>query len=216
MARTRGAQKDLLAAADPTLPPSRVIPRPQTEEETIDWAQWFQLDRPIEADIGCGMGRYLLARARLCPETQFLGLELEPARIVHIDVAARRAGIENVRLLQGDALQSLPLLPDGFLHAATVFFPDPWPKHRHWRRRLVQAPFVEAVTRVLAPGAQLTMATDQLSYFSSMEKLLDPDARYERAEVPPRTPEEWTDFEKLFRSKGLPVGEGSWRKRPVP
>lgn len=213
MARTRGAKKDLLASADPSLPPTRVIPRPSAEGETIDWAAFFDLSRPIEADIGCGMGRFLLARSRLNPDVQYLGLELESARIVHIDVAARRAGIENLRLLQGDAMLSLPRLPDGFLRAATVFFPDPWPKRRHWRRRLVQAPFLDAVHRVLAPGGLLHLATDQLNYFADMERLLDPDPRFTRTDVPPRTPDEWTDFEKLFRSKGLPIGEGAWIKQ---
>ena len=215
MARTRGAKKDLLASADPSLPPTRVVPRPQDADGRIDWSQWFDPDRPVEADIGCGMGRFLLARSRMNPGVQYLGLELESARIVHIDVAARREGLENLRLLQGDALLSLPLLPDGFLRAATVFFPDPWPKRRHWRRRLVQAPFLDAVHRVLAPGGLLHLATDQSSYFDSMERLLDPDPRFERVPAPERTPDEWTDFERLFRAKGLPVYEGAWRRRPA-
>ncbi len=212
MARTRGAQKDLKAAADPSLPPPRVIPRPVSPDEAVDWSSFFDPALPVEADIGCGMGRFLLARASANPGVQYLGLELESARVVHIDVAARRAGLTNLRLLQGDALLSLPLLPDAFLRAATVFFPDPWPKRRHWRRRLVQAPFLNAVHRVLAPGGTLRLATDQESYFASMESLLGPDPRFERTPFDPRPQEEWTDFEKLFRAKGLPVYEGAWRK----
>ena len=211
MARTRGAKKDLLASADPTLPPTRVIPRP-AEGETLDWAAWFDASRPVEADIGCGMGRFLLARAKANPDVQFLGLELESARIVHVDVAARRAALDNLRLLQGDALRSLPLLPDASLRVATVFFPDPWPKRRHWKRRLVQAPFLDAIHRVLAPGGLLHLATDQEGYFADMTRLLDGDARFARTETLVREPDEWTDFERLFRSKGLPVFEASFQR----
>lgn len=211
MARTRGAKKDLLASADPSLPPTRVIPRPG-EGESLDWAAWFDPGRPVEADIGCGMGRFLLARARANPDTQYLGLELESARVVHVDVAARRAGLDNLRLLQGDALRSLPLLPDGALRAASVFFPDPWPKRRHWKRRLVQAPFAEAMYRVLLPGGLLHLATDQETYFDQMLGVFGNDSRFERAETLVRGPDEWTDFEKLFRSKGLAVFEASFRR----
>ena len=211
MARTRGAKKDILAAADPSLPPSRVIPRPG-EGESVDWAVWFDAARPVEADIGCGMGRFLLARAAANPDVQYLGLELESARVVHVDVAARRAGLDNIRLLQGDAMLSLPLIPEGFLRAATVFFPDPWPKRRHWKRRLVQAPFIDAVHRVLAPGGLLHLATDQATYFESMLALLGADARFERAETLVRPPEQWTDFERLFRAKGETIGEASFRR----
>lgn len=200
-----------MAAADPTLPPSRVIPKP-ADGEAIDWAAWFDPARPVEADIGCGMGRFLLARAAAFPDVQFLGLELEGARIVHVDVAARRAGLDNIRLLQGDAMLSLPLLPDGFLRAATVFFPDPWPKRRHWKRRLVQAPFLDAMHRVLAPGGLLHLATDQKSYFAQMLDVLGADARFERTETLVRPPEQWTDFERLFRAKGDPIGEASFRR----
>lgn len=211
MARTRGAKKDLLASADPSLPPTRVIPRP-AEGEALDWASWFDPARPVEADIGCGMGRFLLARARANPGVQYLGLELESARIVHVDVAARRAALENLRLLQGDAMRSLPLLPDGCLRAASVFFPDPWPKRRHWKRRLIQAPFVEAMHRVLVPGGLLHLATDQETYFAQMLDVMGADARYARTETLVREPGEWTDFEKLFRGKGLPVYEASFRR----
>ncbi len=256
MARTRGAKKDLKAAADPSLPPTRVIPRPEWKvlispntlnapgaaaayrasnyaaeaaaaepappraaapgsEDAIPWGDYFDLSRPIDADIGCGMGRFILTRAPAHPERQYLGMELESARIVHIDVAARRAGLENLRLLQGDALRTLPLLPDAFLDLATVFFPDPWPKRKHWARRLVQEPFLDAVHRVLKPGALLHLATDQIPYFEDMVRLLSADARFERTETMPRTPEEWTDFERIFRAQGLPIGEGTWRKRGV-
>ena len=211
MARTRGAKKGLLASADPTLPPTRVIPRP-AEGETLDWAAWFDASRPVEADIGCGMGRFLLSRAKAHPDIQFLGLELESARVVHVDVAARRAALENLRLLQGDALRSLPFLPDASLRVATVFFPDPWPKRRHWKRRLVQAPFLDAIHRVLAPDGLLHLATDQEGYFADMTRLLDADARFARTETLVRGPDEWTDFERLFRSKGLPVFEASFRR----
>ena len=215
MARTRGAKKDLIASQDPSLPPTRVIPEP-IGDEVPDWSAWFDPALPVEADIGCGMGRYLLARAAANPSVQYLGIEKEGARVVHVDVAARRAGLENLRLLRGDALLRLPLLPDGFLRAATVFFPDPWPKRRHWRRRLVQAPFLDAIHRVLVPGGTLRLATDQEGYFADMTRLLEADPRFEPTDAPERTPDEWTDFERLFRSKGLPVWEGAWRTRPAP
>jgi len=210
MARTRGASKVFSVVDDPSLPPSLQIPLP-APEEALAWAQWFDADRPVEVDIGCGMGRFIQARATAYPETQFLGVERELARVVKIDVSARRAGIPNLRLLRADALDAVQrLLPPASVSAIYVFFPDPWPKRRHRKRRLVSPVFLDGVHRVLRPGCALHLATDQPEYFQAMRKLLATDPRFTETEAFTRVPAEQTDFELIFRGKGLVIGEASY------
>lgn len=212
MARTRGAAKLFSVADDPSLPPSAQIPRPGPDD-VLDWPRWFDVARPVEVDIGCGLGRFLLARSQAFPETQFLGIERELARVLKIDVAVRRGGIPNIRLLRADALESVVrLLPPASVSAAYVFFPDPWPKRRHRKRRLFSAEFLDGVHRILKPGAGLHVATDQPEYFQDMRKRLDADPRFAVTAPFTRAPEEQTDFELIFRAKGLPVGEASYLK----
>ncbi|MDQ1349591.1 MAG: tRNA (guanine-N7-)-methyltransferase [Acidobacteriota bacterium] len=131
-------------------------------------------ESPWEVEIGFGKGRYLLRRATSEPAGRFLGIEIasEYFRLVARRVARRR--LVNVVLLEGDA-QYLAgtILPRGFARAVHVYFPDPWPKTRHQRRRLFAPESLDLVLGLLAPGGRLYFATDFLAYGEEVRQLLE-------------------------------------------
>jgi len=200
-------------AQDPGLPPTREIAAP-SEDALIDWVSCFDVTRPVEVDVGCGKGRFLLARARRFSEKQFLGVERQDARVARIDVTARREGLANIRLLKADAMKALTVyLPPASVDAVYFFFPDPWPKRKHHKNRLFTPAFLEAVLCILKPYGLLHVATDRPDYGERMVKLLGGDSRLRQIETFERTPEEYTDFELLFRAQGLPVHAASYQKK---
>ncbi len=116
-------------------------------------------------DVGFGDGEALLTSAANHPELDYLGVEVHEPGIGHLLLLLEKAGLTNVRLIARDAVEVVPeLLPDGCLTAANLFFPDPWPKKRHHKRRLVQAPFIGELARALEPGGLLHIATDWADY----------------------------------------------------
>lgn len=169
-------------------------------------------DRPFEVDIGCGKGRFLLEHAAANPEVNFLGIDRMLRRIRRIDRKAVRRGLSNVRLLRMDACYAVSyLLPEKSLSACYVFFPDPWPKKRHYENRLFDRAFLEALDRILLPGGQLHFATDHLPYFEEVCGLLRQDGRLEELEPLELPPAEKSDFELQFIEKT--IGRCSFRRR---
>lgn len=142
------------------------FPRPAERSTAATAAAW-------EVEIGFGKGRFLLRRAALEPEVRFLGIEIagEYFRLVARRLARRR--LANVVLLEGEA-QYLAgaVLPRGFARAVHIYFPDPWPKLRHHRRRLFAPDSLDLVQGLLAPGGRLYFATDFLAYGEEVRQLL--------------------------------------------
>ena len=170
-------------------------------------------DRPMEVDMGCGKGRFLLARAAAHPEVNFLGVDRLLGRLRKIERKARRAGLANVRLLRFDAYYAATyLIPAASVAAYYVFFPDPWPKVRHHRHRLFNEPFMDALARTLVPGGAVHAATDHMPYFHEIARILTSDPRFapEPALLP--SDDERTDFERLFHGV-RPIGRCSVRLR---
>lgn len=153
------------AFAAPTALPEP-FPRPGESSADSPPVAW-------EVEIGFGKGRYLLRRAALEPAARFLGIEIagEYFRLVARRVARRR--LANVVLLEGEA-QYLAgaVLPQGFARAVHIYFPDPWPKLRHHRRRLFAPDSLDLVQGLLAPGGRLFFATDFLAYGEEVRELL--------------------------------------------
>jgi tRNA (guanine-N7-)-methyltransferase len=177
----------------------------------------FDPDKPLEVDVGCGFGRFLLARAAAHPEHQFLGIDRMQARIRKIDRKVMRAGMTHVRLLRLEAFYSLQfLLPPHCVRTFHIYFPDPWPKRRHHRRRLFSETFLDALWSRLEPGGTVQVATDHLDYFAEIRKRLAADPRFSEVPHMPRSAAEQTDFELIFRGQGLPVGECAFITRPAP
>jgi tRNA (guanine-N7-)-methyltransferase len=160
-----------------------------------------------EVEIGFGKGRYLLRRCQEDPERRFLGIELASEYYQLMVERARRRGLANWVALRGEALYLLSaVLPAGFAAAVHVYFPDPWPKSRHHKRRLFEPETVDLVLRVLRPGGRLFFATDFLEYGELVAEILAsaPGLRVERRTRPwdegPRT-----NYEAKYLVEGRPI-----------
>lgn len=141
-----------------------------------DLPQLFGRQAPVVLEIGSGMGDATVAMAAADPGRDYLAVEVHLAGIANLLRAVERAGLPNVRIFRGDALR---LLRDGLaadsLDAVHVFFPDPWPKARHHKRRLIQPAHVALLRSRLAPGGTLHCATDWAEYAEVMREILDAD-----------------------------------------
>jgi len=125
------------------------------------WRDVFGDDRPVEVEIGPGRGDVLLAFAATRRETNYFAIERTPGAAEAILARARAHGLENVRVVAGDARCIIGrLLADASVAAYHVYFPDPWPKTRHRDRRLATAPFARALARTLVPGGTVHVASD--------------------------------------------------------
>jgi tRNA (guanine-N7-)-methyltransferase len=164
-------------------------------------------DGAWEVEIGFGKGRFLLAAAAADPGRRYLGIEVagEYFRLAARRMARRR--LPNLALLRGDALAILAArLPRGFAAAVHVYFPDPWPKKRHLKRRLFSPESLDVLLAALAPGGTLAFATDFLDYGREVAALL---AAHPGVEVA-RHDEGWsegprTNYEAKYVSEGRPI-----------
>ncbi|WP_338053461.1 tRNA (guanosine(46)-N7)-methyltransferase TrmB [Rhabdochromatium marinum] len=134
-------------------------------EQRLDMVALFGNDRPVVLEIGFGNGEALLHMAASHPERNYLGLEVHRPGVGHLLMELERAGLDNVRVMREDAAALLAhALPPASLAGVCLFFPDPWPKKRHHKRRIVQPAFIDDLARVLAPGGFLHAATDWAPY----------------------------------------------------
>lgn len=142
-------------------------------ERPLDADAAFGRSAPLVLDIGFGMGDATAAIAAASPRLDFLGVEVHPPGVGALLRHVEALSLRNVRIVQHDVVAVLEhMLAPGSLAGATVFFPDPWPKKRHHKRRLVQAPFVALLVSRLAPGATLHLATDWAPYAQQMLEVL--------------------------------------------
>jgi tRNA (guanine-N7-)-methyltransferase len=147
------------------------VPISATPEQ---WSSRFGRDAPLVLEIGFGMGHALLATAQRHPEWNCIGVEVYRPGIGALLNGVADAGLENVRIIEGDAREVLAnMIPEGTLQRVMVYFPDPWPKTKHHKRRLVNAEFAALVARRLTADGELHVATDWEHYAESMRAVLD-------------------------------------------
>jgi tRNA (guanine-N7-)-methyltransferase len=172
--------------------------------------QLFGRTAPVVLEIGFGNGEHLLARAQAEPDRDFLGVEVHRPGVGRVLNRAHAAGLTNLRVACADAIEVLrDWLPAGALAEIVVYFPDPWPKKRHHKRRLVQPAFGALAATRLAPGGLLKLATDWAEYATHMRATLDAEPLLEnvagaagfiaRPEERPPT---------RFEQRGLKLGHG--------
>jgi tRNA (guanine-N7-)-methyltransferase len=138
-------------------------------EGPLDTDEWFGRTAPVVLEIGSGMGESTAAMALAAPEINHLAVEVYRPGLAQLLMRIERAGITNLRLLRGDAHTLLTQhIAPGSLHGVRIYFPDPWPKRRHHKRRLVCPEFVALVASRLAVGGTLHLATDWESYAEQM------------------------------------------------
>jgi tRNA (guanine-N7-)-methyltransferase len=182
-------------------------PAPEAASFTLDWPAVFGNGNPVEVEVGCGKGLFLLTAATARPGVNFLGVEI--VRKYQLFTATRMAkrGLRNVRMSCADARVLLrDHIPAGSVRAVHVYFPDPWWKKRHHKRRVFTGDFVASVVRALSPGGHLHIATDVEAYFHVMRDLVA--ARPELRITPASGSAERdcvTNFERKAREQGTPV-----------
>jgi tRNA (guanine-N7-)-methyltransferase len=192
--------------------PSTIIDLPDITSK-LSFAGLFEHEQPLEIDIGCGKGRFLLSRAASYPETNFIGIDRMNGRLGKLDRKIMRADLRNVRLIEMEAAYTVnELLPSEIVSVYYIFFPDPWPKRKHHRRRLMNKDFLNALYRTLIPDGQVNFSTDHLDYFEAGKKLLLADKRFKEIKTFQRSENEKTDFELIFTNQGLPIGNCSFKK----
>ena len=160
-----------------------------------------------EVELWFGKGRYLLDRALAEPGRRYMGIEMAGKYFRILARRAERRGAGNLLLLHGEALYIVSaLLPPGFARAVHVYFPDPWPKGRHHKRRLFDVETVDLVLGLLAPGATLYFATDHLDYAAVVDEILTthPSIEVDELEGP------WpggarTNYEAKYVAEGRPI-----------
>ncbi len=191
-----------------------VIYKPANWFEPLDWQAVFERRQPIEIDLGCGKGSFLLWAATTYPTRNFLGVERLLRRLRRVDRKAVRAGLNNVRLIRLEATYLVSkLIPDGSVSTYHILFPDPWPKRRHRARRLISPDFLADLHRTMTPDGAVNCATDHAEYFEWIQRAFEGSARFTEADPLVLPPEARTDFEKEFVAAGKPVHRCRWLRR---
>lgn len=175
----------------------------------LDLSAIFGNTHPVEVEVGFGKGAFLVAAAQTRPETNFLGIEIERKYQLFTATRVAKRALRNVRLVCGDAREFLRegVLPRS-VQAVHVYFPDPWWKNRHRKRRVFTADFAAACTRVLLPGGRLFVATDVEEYFEVITTLLAATEGLERLRLSPNPStglEVVTNFERKSLEQGRAV-----------
>jgi tRNA (guanine-N7-)-methyltransferase len=195
------------AKAIETLGPKYLVPY---QLHPADLAALFGRDAPTVLEIGFGMGEATAHIAGVLPEKNFLCCEVHTPGVGALLKRIGDQGLTNIRILQHDAVEVLlHMLAPGSLAGVHIFFPDPWHKARHNKRRLVQAPFVAKVVTRLAPGGYIHCATDWEPYAQQMLEVLsaEPALRNTAADFAPRP-----GYRPLtkFENRGIRLGHGVW------
>ncbi len=190
-----------------SLGPQFILP-PQTH--LLDTAATFGRVAPLVLEIGFGMGDATAQIAFAEPERDFLGIEVHEPGVGALLKRIGELGLTNLRIVRHDAMEVLQhMIAPASLRAVHVFFPDPWPKKRHHKRRLIQGAAVALISSRLAPGGRLHCATDWQEYAEQMLQVLqiEPSLRNTAAGFAPRPPSRpMTKFEQ----RGLKLGHGVW------
>ena len=195
------------------LPPGETLLHPITSAvEPIDLAGLFPVEQPLELELGCGDGSFTLQYALANPGHNIVALERLLGRITKLDRKGHRAGLKNLRLLRAEAAYVLEyLLPPGLLDAIHVYFPDPWPKKRHHKNRLISEPFPPLAKRLLREGGNVYLRTDNIEYFEQMLEVFGDAKGFEAVETPESLKALVTDFEQEFNSQGIPTNYAAYR-----
>jgi tRNA (guanine-N7-)-methyltransferase len=225
-ARQRGIRSYVLRAGRLTRAQERAlaelwprfgIPAATREHETLDLDALFGRKAPRILEIGIGNGAALLSMAAQDPDRDYLGAEVHAPGVGHCLLEIERLGLGNVRLFMEDAVGVLrDRLPDHSLAGLHLFFPDPWHKKRHHKRRLVQAPFAELMARKLANDGYFHVATDWPPYAEHIAEVLATSGHF-GAGIDPASSSgrPLTRFEARGQRLGHPIWERIYPRRPA-
>lgn len=182
------------------------------QPEPLDLTRLFGREAPVVLEIGFGMGASLVTMAQNNPQQNFLGIEVHAPGVGACLASAKEAEVENLRVMCHDAVEVLEkMIPDNSLRMVQLFFPDPWHKARHNKRRIVQVPFAELVMRKLKPGGVFHMATDWEAYAEHMLEVMSSiDGYQNQSETQNYVPRPETRPLTKFEQRGQRLGHGVW------
>ncbi len=182
-------------------------PFPRTPDGLLDATALFGRRAPLVLEIGPGMGETTAAMAQADPDRDYLAVEVHLPGLANLLVLVERLGLTNLRVAPGDALDlARHAIGESTLDAVHAFFPDPWPKARHHKRRLVQPEHVALLRSRLRPGGTLHVATDWAPYAEQMVEVLAADEGLDSAGAVPRPPHRPVT---KFEARGLATGRPS-------
>ncbi|MFT5088495.1 MAG: tRNA (guanine-N7-)-methyltransferase [Candidatus Latescibacterota bacterium] len=173
-------------------------------DPVIRWFEVFANEKPIEIEIGIGKGRFLVDAADRRPDANFVGVEwaMKYLRMAH--ARSVRSGLDNMRFVRADAREFVEFfVPSATVQAYHIYFPDPWPKKRHHKRRLFNDGFLREIERTLVSGGRLWLATDFADYYEAMLDVLG------RSEILHEIEVDWegarTNYEEKYLAAGKPI-----------
>jgi len=172
--------------------------------ERLDLSQLFPVEQPLEVELGSGDGTFLVNLAKRHPEHNFIGIERLLGRLRKLGRKARRAELTNLRGIRIESSYFLEyLLPLHSVESLHIYFPDPWPKRKHRRHRLINDRFPWLACNVLTPGGTVYLRTDDRDYFDQMNSVFLASPLFQAAEMPAELAALLTDFERDFHARGI-------------
>ncbi len=191
--------------------------------DSLNWFEFFGNDYPVQLDIGCGRGLFIVNASERHQGTNYLGLEIDYREGRRGALRLLKREQSNARIIGGDCkLVLAKMIEPGSVAAAHVYFPDPWWKKRHHKRRLFTPDFVDLLARVVESGGLVHSWSDVAEYFEIIQQLMDDYPGFEKLPPPAEREAEndmdyQTSFERKKRQLGLPVYRGLWQRvsRPV-
>jgi tRNA (guanine-N7-)-methyltransferase len=203
------------------LPPEQLAPyllEPPAAPDPLDWPAVFGNDGPVEVEVGFGKGLFLLTEGQRRPGVNFLGVEVERGYTLFSATRLAKRGLKNVRVACADARAFFrDRVAAASVEAVHVYFPDPWWKKRHHKRRLFDEEFTAQCARVLRAGGKLHVASDVEEYFGIMKGLLAQRPRLRELPPPAERPPEHdfdylTNFERKYRKEGRPIYRAAYER----
>ena len=196
----------------PAAPVQNLIHPIRSAVDRLAWGRLFAREQPLEIELGCGDGSFLAEYARRHPEHNFIGVERLLGRLRKLEKKGRRARLTNLRGLRIESAYFLQyLVPPHSVHALHIYFPDPWPKRKHRRNRLINEGFPALAREVLIPDGLVFVRTDDQDYFEQMTAVFAAAHYFSPVETPAELAGLPTDFEAGFNAKGIPTRRAAYR-----
>jgi tRNA (guanine-N7-)-methyltransferase len=202
------------SAANSAAPAASSIHVPGSYLVRLDLGQLFPVRQPVQVELGSGDGGFLAQYAQRHPERNFIGVERLLGRLRKLDRKGQRAGLKNLRVIRLEAAYLVEyLLPANSIEALHIYFPDPWPKRKHRKNRLINEHFTEIARRALTPGGAVYLRTDDADYFSQMTTVFAAHRGYQLLETPGELLAVPTDFEREFQAQGIAAHHAAYQRR---
>jgi tRNA (guanine-N7-)-methyltransferase len=183
--------------------------------QRIDLTELFPDSQPLEVELGSGDGSFLAAYAAQHPDRNFIGVERLLGRLRKLDRKGRQAGLSNLRGVRIESAYLLQyLLPAHSVSAFHIYFPDPWPKRKHRRHRLINEQFVQLAQTALVPAGTVFLRTDDRNYFEQMLGVFGASPAFSSEETPQALADLLTDFERDFLARGIKTLRAAYRAIP--